>query len=326
MKNDYHNPADERNIKHLKETIELLKKENNKLKSENKSISSLKETIKKLQEEKLELSQKIIDIESESLLNNASKDNKDDILLYNPKALSKKIFKLSLAKSNFSFSYFGKKNVSILKDGLKNKNEEITILKNELVKKEEIISLLKANKKKIKLKSVKCSSFCLNTGNENNTKRNNISSTNGKMISFNSGNKLSPNNTNNTNMNDINKYTSAFSWVTSPPYNNNNNASKKRNGPGNNEILYEETESHISLEKNIYKEIQNILEEKRNFILNTLTYENFSFDILRQSNKKNIGGNNSITGMEDIDKLIEIVKNRKIKVQNAKKKLEEKLS
>ena len=326
MKNDYHNPADERNIKHLKETIDLLRKENNKLKSENKSVSSLKETIKKLQEEKLELSQKIIDIESESLLNNASKDNKDDILLYNPKALSKKMFKLSLAKSNFSFSYFGKKNVSYLKDGLKNKNEEITILKNELVKKEEIISLLKANKKKIKLKSIKCSSFCLNVGNENNAKKNNININNGKMISFNSGNKLSPN-TNNTNMNDINKYTSAFSWVTSPPpYNNNNNVNKKRNGSGSNEMMYEETESHISLEKNIYKEIQNILEEKRNFILNTLTYENFSFDILRQNNKKNIGGNNSITGMEDIDKLIEIVKNRKIKVQNAKKKLEEKLS
>ena len=325
MKNDYHNHADERNIKHLKETIDLLKKENNKLKAENKSISSLKETIKKLQEEKLELSQKIIDIESESLLNNASKDNKDDILLYNPKALSKKIFKLSLAKSNFSFSYFGKKNVSYLKDGLKNKNEEITILKNELVKKEEIISLLKANKKKIKLKSVKCNSFCLNVGNESNTKKNSTSTTNGKMISFNSGNKLSPN-TNNTNMNEINKYTSAFSWVTSPLYNNNNNVSKKRNGPGNNEIMYEETESHISLEKNIYKEIQNILEEKRNFILNTLTYENFSFDILRQNNKKNTGGNYNITGLEDIDKLIEIVKNRKIKIQNAKKKLEEKLS
>ena len=90
MKKIITNPADERNIRHLKETIDLLRKEKNKLKLENTSISSLKETIKKLKKEKLELSQKIIGIESESLLNNASKDNKDDILLYNPKAFSKK--------------------------------------------------------------------------------------------------------------------------------------------------------------------------------------------------------------------------------------------
>ena len=324
MKNDYHNPADERNIKHLKETIDLLRKENNRLKSENKSVASLKETIKKLQEEKIELSQKIIDYESESLLNNASKDNKDDILLYNPKALSKKLFKLSLVMSNFSFSFNGKKNTSILKDGLKNKNEEITILKNELVKKEEIISLLKSNKKKFEFKTVKCNNFSIKVGG-NNTKKNSINSNNGRVLPFNSGNKAISNNssnTNNTNMNEINKYTSAFSWAGSPPNVVNN---KKRNGPFNNEIMYEETESHMTLEKNIYKEIQNILEEKRNFILNTLTCENFSFDILKSPKNKNSYLNNGINGLEDIDKLLELVKKRKQKVQKAKKYLEEKL-
>ena len=89
--------------------------------------------------------------------------------------------------------------------------------------------------------------------------------------------------------------------------------------------MYEETESHISLEKNIYKEIQNILEEKRNFILNTLTYENFSFDILKTPNNKNSTGINNINGLEDIDKLIDIIKNRKEKVQKTKKFLEQKL-
>ena len=326
MKNDYHNPSDERNIKHLKDTIDLLRRENNRLRAENKLIPSLKDTIKKLQEEKIEISQKIIDYESESLLYNASKDNKDDILLYNPKIQSKKIFELSLTKDNISFSFNGKKNSKYLKDGLKNKNEEITILKNELVKKEEIISLLKAKNKKIEFKKEKCNSFSLNE-NGNTSKRNsNISTTNGKAMLLNSGNLISSNNntnTNNTGINDINKYTSAFSWAASPSSSNNN---KKRNIPFNHEIMYEETESHISLEKNIYKEIQNILEEKRNFILNTLTYENFSFDILRPQKNKNPWNNNNINGLEDIDKLIEIVKNRKKKVQKNKKYLEEKLA
>ena len=137
----------------------------------------------------------------------------------------------------------------------------------------------------------------------------------GNIINSNSNNTHS----NNAGMSDINKYTSAFSWVASP-----NN--KKRNIPFHNEIMYEETESQISLEKNIYKEIQNILEEKRNFILNTLTYENFSFDILRPQKNNNSGSNSNINGLEDIDKLIEIVKNRKIKVQKNKKYLEEKLA
>lgn len=327
MKNEYHNPSDERNIKHLKETIDLLRRENNRLRSENKVIVSLKDTIKKLQEEKIEMSQKIIDYESESLLYNASKDNKDDILLYNPKSPSKKMFNISLVKSSFSFNFYGKKNTNILKDGLKNKNEEIIILKNELVKKEEIISLLKAKNKKIEFKNEKCNNFSITTSG-NNSKRNNSVMSNGKVMASNTGNSgniLNSNNTNthNNNYNDINKYTSAFSWAASPSTNNNN---KKRNVPFNNDIMYEETESHFSLEKNIYKEIQNILEEKRNFILNTLTYENFSFDILKPQKNKNTASNININSLEDIDKLIEIIKNRKQKVQKTKKSLEEKLS
>ena len=61
--------------------------------------------------------------------------------------------------------------------------------------------------------------------------------------------------------------------------------------------------------------------------MKTLVRENFSFDILcSKENQKseNIKENlNDIKGMEDIDKLIEIIKNRKIKVQKAKKYFEE---
>ena len=81
MKN---NINDERSIKHLKETIDSLKKENIKLKSENKTISSLKETILKLQEEKMELSRKLMEMESESVLYKDGDDINDE-MLYNPR-------------------------------------------------------------------------------------------------------------------------------------------------------------------------------------------------------------------------------------------------
>ena len=248
MKNDYHNPADERNIKHLKETIDLLRKENNRLKTENKIIPSLKETIKKLQVEKIEISQKIIDYESETLLN-SNKDNKEDILLYKPKSESKKIFEFSLAKSNFSLTFYGKKNSKYLKDGLKNKNEEITILKNELVKKEEVISLLKAKNKKIELKKEKCNNISLNAS-INSSKANSINNSSVGKNLLNSGSKYNSNNSKSNGINDINKYTSPFASGASPSAANNKiNNNKKRNAPFQNEINYEETESQFSLEK-----------------------------------------------------------------------------
>ena len=68
MRNDKNNLLYEKTIKNLKETIEILKKENNKLRNDNKELPRLKELIKKLKKEKLEMSQKIIDYESESFL------------------------------------------------------------------------------------------------------------------------------------------------------------------------------------------------------------------------------------------------------------------
>jgi hypothetical protein len=48
----------------------------------------------------------------------------------------------------------------------------------------------------------------------------------------------------------------------------------------------EDETGHNALEKNIYSEIKNILEEKRNFVIKTMTRENFSFDIINVSNVK----------------------------------------
>jgi len=58
--------------------------------------------------------------------------------------------------------------------------------------------------------------------------------------------------------------------------------------------------------------------------LKTLIRENFSFDILSSKvNQKGLNLINDIKGMEEIDQLIEIIKNRKIKVQKTKKYFEE---
>ena len=96
-------------------------------------------------------------------------------------------------------------------------------------------------------------------------------------------------------------------------------------------------EDNSNLEKNIFSEINKILEEKRNFIIKTLTSENFSFDIYSQnSNKQNNNSNmkknnknnfnkniifSDIT--KDIDKMLEMIKKRKEKVENDKINLED---
>ena len=92
-----------------------------------------------------------------------------------------------------------------------------------------------------------------------------------------------------------------------------------------NDSIFEETESHINLENNIYKEIENILEEKRNFVIKTLTRENFSFDILKEKQKDN--NNTKLDASKiNIEQILELIKQRKKKVEITKKYLEEKLS
>ena len=78
------------------------------------------------------------------------------------------------------------------------------------------------------------------------------------------------------------------------------------------------------MENNIYKEIENILVEKRNFVIQTLTKENFSFDII----KKNNDNINQKFGLNEnnIEQILEIIKQRKKKVEMTKKYLEEKIN
>ena len=317
MRNENRNLLYEKSIKNLKDTIDLLKKENNKLRNDNKEIFRLKELIKKLKKEKLEMSQRIIDYESESFLYNSQREDKDDILLYNPNNSNKKL-KMNLKKFNFSFNINGIKNET----NKYNKNDEISILKKELNEKNEIITLLKSNKKKYK--PVIINNFSINSSSSTSN-INSINSSAQKYVTFKNDKK------NSINYNSIlsnqmksklsNKISSTFSWK-------DENRHKKKFKKSVNDTPSEDRESHNSLEKNIFKEIENILEERKNFIIKTLVRENFSFDILSnkeklKNNDLNENSNNDIKGMEDIDQLIEIIKNRKIKVQKTKKYFEE---
>ena len=104
---------------------------------------------------------------------------------------------------------------------------------------------------------------------------------------------------------------------------------KKNDSKEINDSIYEENEAHLLLEKNIYSEIQNILEEKRNFILKTLTSENFSFDILNNSgNYKNKKSEESVyddINGGNIEQILSLIRQRKKKVEMTKKYLEEKI-
>ena len=103
---------------------------------------------------------------------------------------------------------------------------------------------------------------------------------------------------------------------------------KESNSKEINDSLFEENESHIYLENNIYKEIENILEEKRNFVIQTLTRENFSFDILKEKQKEKDKdmGSKIDTNKINIEQILELIKQRKKKVEITKKYLEEKIS
>ena len=320
---------DERSIKNLKETIESLKKENKKLKLENKNLSNLKEQITKLQDEKMELSRKIMEMESEAVLYKDEEGMKDE-MLYNPRrgsrfsTISQKelIPKLQPNPSNLNitnkeekkfnndlnkiastnFSILSTKNMNLLKDGLKNKNEEILLLKNELIKKEQIIAELKKNKHLENNNSITDSKLSLNDKQTFN--------------SINTYNFIKPDEPYNKRVkNKPENYLDLLG----------RRFSVKRTTESKeiNDSVFEESESHMILEKNIFSEIQNILEEKRNFILQTLTCENFSFDIL--NNKKN---NETIPGditAANIEQILSLIRQRKKKVEMTKKYLEEKM-
>ena len=325
LKNEYHLLKQQneetilnlnKNAKHLKDIIENLKKENQKLKNDN-NTNSQKILIKKLQDEKLQLSKKIMDLESDIIIykNNS---NDTDLNLIQQNSISSlrdnKITPYSI--SNFYFSLIKNKNFNNkIKESLKKKNEEILILKNELMKKESIIEGYKKNKnlskqitlplnniKNYNLFKNKSESDILNLSLEKYRKKY------FNIIIKNSGVKI-----------------------------NNNKYKKKESDELNLTLGFDGEEDNSNLEKNIFSEINKILEEKRNFIIKTLTSENFSFDIysqiqnkqnnisnLKKNNKNNFHKNIIFSDItKDIDKMLEMIKKRKEKVENDKNNLED---
>jgi len=381
-------------IKHLKESNEILKKEKNILSSD----PNAKE-LKKLKEENIQLQKKLMDLEGEqlnlnndNLLTNSFANNSylnnnlittenntvNTSLIHNIKQTSTfNKNEKKLAKANFNFSLIANKGYNKIKESLKNKNEEITILKNELLKKEKLIENLKY-KNKLQPKNLKSNinkpnnSISINKNSNNNNSNHHIQSEK-IILTYFDINSIKPNSLYK------NKSDNDFLRSTLIKYNNKylkteilRSYTKRKSidmdyNANNNTInvslmtsFMEDESGHNALEKNIYSEIKNILEEKRNFIIKTMTSENFSFDIINSSAKKDINDNNnnnnnnknviikkklysnsnkgsnvnirgSITNNNssneisnvDIDKMINLIKNRKKEVEIKKKYFEE---
>ena len=262
------NHNEEKSVKHLKETIETLKRQNLKLKIENRNLLSLKDIITKLQEEKMDLSRKLMEMEGEVVLYKDTNDINDE-MLYNPRKGSR--FSTISQKESFhkipssSSKETKKETMKITKENFcilskYNTSEEIDLLKNELIKKDKIIEDFKFNKK--------------------------------------------------MNISDI--------------FSRNFQLRKNSDTKEINDSMFDENESQFNLETNIYKEIENILEEKRNFVIKTLTIENFCFDILK--NKENAINKKIEFNTNNIEQILELIKQRKKKVEITKKYLEEKIS
>ena len=260
------NHNEEKSIKHLKELVETLKKQNLKLKIENRNLLSLKDVISKLQEEKMDLSRKLMEMEGEAVLYKDTNDMNDE-MLYNPRRGSR-VSTISLKESYQKIPSSSSKDVKkykfkITKDNFSiisknNLREEIDLYKNEIIKKDKIIAQLKLEKNKniSNILNIKKKKFDLKEINDSISDEN-------------------------------------------------------------------ENESRANLKNNIYKEIENILVEKRNFVIQTLTKENFSFDII----KKNNDNINQKFGLNEnnIEQILEIIRQRKKKVEMTKKYLEEKM-
>ena len=302
-----------KNVKHLRDVIENLKKENQKLKNEN-NTNSQKILIKKLQDEKLQLSKKIMDLESDIIIyKNNSNDIDLNLIQQNSISSLREKKTNSYSISNFYFSLIKNKIFNNkIKESLKKKNEEILILKNELMKKESIIEGYKKNKNLSKQITLPFNNIKNNILFRNKSESDILNLSLEKfrkeyfnIITKNSGFKI-----------------------------NNNKYKKKESDELN---LFEGEEENSNLEKNIFSEINKILEEKRNFIIKTLTSENFSFDIysqnqnkqnnnsnLKKNNKNNLNKNIMFSDItKDIDKMLEMIKKRKEKVENDKINLED---
>ena len=260
----------------------------------------------------------------------------------------------SFNPSKFSFSIIENSSKQKIKDSLKNKNEEILILKNELMKKDKIISNLQRkelfyprqdNPYQLNKNSINPSLPFYRTKSESDFLNSSQMKYNKKyfgiimvpMVQKKNRNSLLSSGKRGTNENIITVNTSSFTKKRSVDMSE-LNVTMTNEG---------DEDGHNTLEKNIYSEIKNILEEKRNFILQTMTYENFSFDILAikpktkssnnsinnntysQNIKNNKSGlNNNIPAFafsltKDIDKLLEIIRQRKNIVISEMKNFEE---
>ena len=219
-------------------------------------------------------------------------------------------FHFSLNFNNINNNNINNMNINLnesYKNNLKAKNEEILILKNEIIKKDKEINEMKLN-------------LLMNNNNNNNNINNNNNNNNNLIYSK----KILDNNNNNN----------LFKTKTEKNFLYQKNIIQK---PIFEESFNSLDDSRLLLEKNIKEELNNLLDEKRNFIIKTMVNENFSFDILAKNN--NINNNNIINTNKNIiinnnnnyftnfnnnlEKMLNLIEKRKKEIENDKKFYEE---
>lgn len=242
----------------------------------------------KLKEEKMVLSKQIMDLESEAMLYKKI-ESSEDLLSMNATTINnKQNKKRNLNICTFGFSYVNNLNRMKIKDSLKNKNEEILILKNELVQKERLITNLQKKYNNNKHNGMLYCNGDVKFGNVKGFEKNKSEGDFMKKVHVvlvkkyfdveNEGSARKERKTESNIGNNSNMKNGGFQG-------------RKRNVGGYNDEGDDESQS--LLENNIYSEIKNILEEKRNFILQTMTYENFSFDIICKNEKTIMNNSNN---------------------------------
>ena len=324
LKNDYHLFKQQneeiqkdlnKTIKQTKDAIDLLKRENAKLKNQNINYNTLSKN------------QIIQKLKEEKILLSKKIEELENEKFHNihhekNNRLNNKNLIKNFVLNSFSFSLINNdKSNNYLKENIQKKKEEIIALKNELIKKEQIIQKLKTNNNNNNLIRYKSENHFININNSN--------------LNY----LLTEEKNDNNHLN----------------YNKNINKTNKKENNEFNYILTNEDEEENYLEKNIQLELKNILEEKRNFILKTLTSENFSFDLIPKkinnlkSAKKNISSpitkknnninvnnnnnncnsytNNNNFNVEEInnniDKMLDLINKRKKDIEQERKYLED---
>ena len=306
-------------IQELSELCERLKNENKKI---NKEMENFKEkTIDKIKDleflniqyDKLKKENEIL---KEELGQKANSGSQSAIIA----ELKNKLNSTLEENINLQTDYENYKNLT--EQSLLKKENEIDELKNDLISKDKMIEQI--TKHRDFLLTTLYNAQDAPNSNTNLTKYNSMQIFKGqnKKIPGNFINLYSKSfldNMNNTSVNgedskQIMSMQSKEEFSFNKGYKNYSdkaNVVNNTNGSGDND------DEKDFLQKKLAMELTNILEERRNYILNTMMTENFAFDIISEVNNK---GNKSTNKLQEM-KLIKNIDEILLKIQQKKEKM-----